>query len=247
MGAIKKVLSNVEQSLSEKEKATARANIGAVNGVYSLLSAGSGTTTKDIAKITVDVTDTATTNTNLLKVNDDSNQLGSYWLVPYSFSGIPNFAGNGISKYTPPTPNLNVVLNDYKTSYYDVESGTTYSWTFIGGASKNKAIQSITGLDPKKTYLIIYRACLNSTLVEQCVCTNHGDDTYGFSGSDRWFQHVKTTGNTTYPYQHNINYIYAVSGVSSCCVALVGDWSDQPLRSRAQILNHQCQVLCIGG
>lgn len=143
-------------------------------------------------------------------------------------------------------PNLRIAFNDFRTSYYSVESGTTYRWTYTGGATKNKAIQEITGLDPAKTYLVIYRACLNSSQSEQCVCLNSGDSTYSFSGSDKWFKHVAESGATNYPYQHNINYLFAISGVSSCCVALVGDWSDQPLTSRAQMLNHQCQILCIG-
>ena len=101
-------------------------------------------------------------------------------------------------------PNLRIAFNDFRTSYYSVESGTTYRWTYTGGATKNKAILEITGLDPAKTYLVIYRACLNSSQSEQCVCLNSGDSTYSFSGSDKWFKHIAESGATNYPYQHNI-------------------------------------------
>ena len=240
---IEKVVANTPQSFTDTEKAQARSNIGAgtVNGTYKVLSQGSGETIKHIASIEVNVRDTASDQTKKIDFKDgNGTSLGTYWMIPTSFGGVPSIQGNGITQFVPPT--LKKVFTDCSSTYYSAESSITYNWVYTGGATKNKAIQHITGLNPNRTYLIYYKVCLNSTNEYQCVCLNDGDDTYSNGLTDQWFRSPFASGNTTYPHQHNITYIASVTGKSDCYVALVGDWSSQPSRTKAQMLNHQCYV-----
>lgn len=240
---IEKVVANTPQSFTDTEKAQARNNIGAgtVNGTYKVLSQGSGETTKDIASIEVNVRDTASDQSKKIDFKDgNGTSLGSYWMIPTSFGGVPSIQGNGITQFQP--PKLKVTSIDCRSSFYDVESDVVYNWVYIGGASKNKGIHQITGLSTSKTYLIYFRVCLNSTQKNQCVCLNQGDGTYSNGLTDQWFRYICESGNSTYPYQHNITYVVSVTGMSGCWISLVGDWSTQPSRSKAQMLNHQCYV-----
>ena len=240
---IEKVLANAQQSFTDTEKERARKNIdaGTVNGTFIDFSQGSGERTTVISNMDVNKTDTAAVQTNKIDFKDNQNNtLGSYWLLPSTFTGIPLFAGNGVSRHTP--PQLKKVFNDCISSVYDSESSTIYNWVYVGGASKNKAIQKIENLSTSRNYLIYYRVCLNSTNKNQCVCLNQGDSTFSFDSTNQWFRYICDSGNSTYPYQHNITYVTYISGVNQCYVALVGDWSTQPSRTKVQMLNHQCYV-----
>jgi len=240
---MEKVIANASQIFTDAEKAQARSNIGAgtVNGAFKVLNQGSGESTSEISNIDVNEIDTSAEHSNKISFKDgQGTNLGTYWLLPSNFSGIPLVAGNGISQYTP--PQIKRTSTDCSSNYYTAESSITYDWYYTGGATKNKAIQKISNLLPSKTYLIYYRVCLNSTRPEQCVCINQGDNTYSNGLTDQWFHYICESGNSTYPYQHNITYVVSVSEVNQCYISLVGDWSSQLARTRVQMLNHQCYV-----